>query len=109
MWALSVAAARRPSSCVVGAPRQRDSGGRGEGASRDLAARARPVVEVHDEIGEPDGGEPVQHCVDRGALLCHEQHALSPGDSVAIRFAIVWLLPVPGGPGHKTTARHARR
>ena len=58
----------------------------------------RALVDVEHQLAEVDALEPGEHRVDGGSFLGDEQHLPAPATRAAIRLAMVWLLPVPGGP-----------
>ena len=75
--------------------RPRDAGRGSQGASEisgQLPLRPGAVMQVKDEVSQPDAPQPVQDGVDRGALLGHEQDPLAAsgqaGDQVSDRLRL---------------------
>jgi hypothetical protein len=55
-------------------------------------------VQIQHQIGQPNPGQSIEHGRYRGPFLATNSTLCPRATRVAIRLAMVWLLPVPGGP-----------
>lgn len=65
---------------------------------RDHPSRCLSPMTIKAQMCQIEIREPVLHDVEDRAFLRDKEDVFPRDTSSAIRFAIVWLLPVPGGP-----------
>src|SRR3984957_5783507 len=65
---------------------------------RERTPRPRAAMKIQHQVIQASLLKTLQDCVDRRSLLRDEQDLLASREQGCDQVAIVWLLPVPGGP-----------